>query len=177
MNSQENLKNHKVSELREICREYKILMSGNKSKLIERIIDHQEKINKKEEEKKEQLAYGKEVATLIDGTHDVEFDAIITKFLNWFENKNLSIEKLSTNSYSFDKVHQDEIRATFKDYLKTNAEIDRNMKKKNILTKTEVFITMFFNKLGIYWFVFDKKDESEIEFESYENNFIECMKS
>ena len=177
MNSQENLKNYKVSELREICRGYKILMSGNKSKLIERIIDHQEKINKKEEEKKERLAYGKEVSTLIDGTHDIEFDAIITKFLNWFENKNLSIEKLSTNSYSFDKVHQDEIRATFKDYLKTNAEIDRNMEKKNILTKTEVFITMFFNKLGIYWFVFDKKDESEIEFESYENNFIECMKS
>lgn len=177
MNSQENLKNYKVSELREICRGYKILMSGNKSKLIERIIDHQEKINKKEEEKKERLAYGKEVSTLIDGTHDIEFDAIITKFLNWFENKNLSIEKLSTNSYSFDKVHQDEIRATFKDYLKTNAEIDRNMEKKNILTKTEVFITMFFNKLGIYWFVFDKKDESEIEFESYENNFIEFMKS
>ena len=88
MNSHENLQKYKVSQLKELCREYNILMSGKKSELIQRIMEHEGKNNKKKEEKNERLVYGEEPATLIDGTPDTEFDAIITKFLNWFENKN-----------------------------------------------------------------------------------------
>lgn len=176
MNSHENLQKYKVSQLKEVCREYNILMSGKKSELIQRIMEHEEKNNKKKEEKNERLVYGEEPATLIDGTPDTEFDAIITKFLNWFKNKNFSIERLSINGHSFDKVDQHEIRASFKDYLKTEAELRSSMKNQLTLTKTEIFINMFFDKLGIYWFVFDEKDENEIEFEYYENDFTEYMK-
>mgnify|MGYP001165156318 FL=1 len=76
MYARNTLETLKAKALQDICISYNLKKSGKKGDLIERIINHQEKIQKEEEAKKQLLEYGAE-------PRSVEFENIIRAFDQW----------------------------------------------------------------------------------------------
>jgi hypothetical protein len=178
MLSREILEQLKIPALKEVCRGYKITSSGKKSELFERIIAHQEKHEKHQAEQEQRLAYGAEVQTLADGTPDNEFEATMAKFFDWCETNKWSVIELAKNGYSFQKVDRREIRASFKEYDPAASTLRADRLVPVPRNKTEIFLEMFFDKLGGEWEMFsecsDERDEGFDECE--EHKFIDEMK-
>lgn len=177
MISHEILEQLKVPALKELCRQYKLNVSGNKSKLLERIIAHQVTVEEQQTEQKNRLAYGSDTPLLPDGTPDHEFEATMSKFVAWCEANHFDVHKIARKGVSFEKVDHREIRASFKDYdpAKSTLRADRFVPVPQ--TKTEVFLEMFFDKLGGEWEMFGSADATEEEeFEKHEHRFAEEMK-
>ena len=76
MYARNTLESLKAKALQEICISYNLKKSGKKRELIERIINHQEKIQKEEEDKKRTLEHGEEI-------RGEEFEKIIRAFDQW----------------------------------------------------------------------------------------------
>jgi hypothetical protein len=177
MISHEVLEQMKTPALKEVCRGYNLGVSGKKSELFERIIAHQEKLETQRAEQQQRLAYGAEVPTLADGTQDSEFEATMTKFFNWCETNNFAVNEVAESGASFQKVDRREIRAAFKDYdpAASTLRADRFVPVPH--TKMEIFLEMFFDKLGGEWEMFSSDEAaSELDFECYERDFITDMK-
>jgi len=172
MISREILVQLSVAQLKELCRGYNVSVSGKKSELVERIIAHEETINKREK----RLAYGAEAAILVDGTPDSEFEATIAKFFDWCKTNNFSVNEVAGSGCSFQEVDPREIRASFKEYDPAASTLrqDRYVPVPN--TNAEIFLEMFFDKLGGEWEMFSS-DDSDIEFECHEESFINHMKN
>jgi hypothetical protein len=178
MLSREILEQLETPALKEVCRGYKITTSGNKWELFQRIIAHQEKLEKELAELHQRLAYGAAVQTLTDGTPDNEFEATMTKFFDWSETNKWSINELAKNGHSFQKVDVREIRASFKEYDPAASTLRADRLVPVPRNNTEIFLEMFFDKLGGEWEMFcecsDERDEGFDECE--EHKFIEEMK-
>ena len=168
MISREILEQLKVPALKEVCRGYNLAISGKKIELFERIIAHQEKLEKQQAEKQQRLAYGAEEA-------DSEFEATTTKFFNWCETNHFAVNEIAENGCSFQKVDRREIRASFKEYDPAASSLRNDSLVPVPHTKMEIFLEMFFDKLGGEWEMFCECDEKEFD-ESEEHNFIQEMK-
>lgn len=168
MISREILEQMKTPALKEVCRGYNLGVSGKKSELFERIIAHQEKLEKQQAEQQQRLAYGAEEG-------DGEFEATIMKFLYWCETNNFAVNEVAESGASFQKVHHCEIRAAFKDYDPAASTLRDDHLVPVPHTKMEIFLEMFFDKLGGEWEMFCECDEKEFD-ESEEHNFIQEMK-
>ena len=179
MISREILEQLKTPALKEVCRGYNLAVSGKKSELFERIIAHQEKLEKQQAEQQQRLAYGAEAATLADGTPDIEFEATMTKFFDWSNATFWNICKLSESGVSFQKVDRREIRAAFKDYDPAASSLRADRLVPVPHTKMEIFLEMFFDKLGGEWEMFrecsDERGEKDFD-ESEERKFVQEMK-
>ena len=180
MISREVLEQLKVPALKEVCRGYNLAISGKKTELFERIIAHQEKLEKQQAEQQQRLAYGAEAATLADGTPDIEFEATMTKFFDWSNATFWNICKLSESGVSFQKVDGREIRAAFKDYDPAASTLRADRLVPVPHTKMEIFLEMFFDKLGGEWEMFcecsDERGEEDFS-ESDERKFVQEMKN
>tara|TARA_B100001027_G_C16251947_1_gene324854 strand:- start:127 stop:612 length:486 start_codon:yes stop_codon:yes gene_type:complete len=138
------------------------------------------KASKEQQVKKEsRLEYGAAVPFLENGRPDSEFEHTMSKFLNWCENNKFAVKKLSQGGYYFQKVDYREIRAAFKDYDPSVSTLraDRLVPVPN--TKMEIFLEMFFDKLGAEWEMFSTDEVMSFHegFEYYEQSFIEQLKS
>lgn len=94
------------NELQSICIDYGINSSGNMSALIPRIRNHQEKIKKEEEDKKQLLEYGAKPRC-------EDFEKIIRAFETWCSNEKFAPFK---GYMTCEKVDINEIRAAFAKY-------------------------------------------------------------
>ena len=94
------------AQLQSICLEYRLKSSGNKSDLIPRIRNHQEKIQKEEEAKKQLLEYGAK-------PRSVEFENITRAFELWCSQEGFAPFK---GYMTTEKVDINEIRAAYADY-------------------------------------------------------------
>lgn len=179
MISREILEQLKLPALKEVCRGYNLAISGKKTELFERIIAHQEKLETQQAEQQQRLAYGAEVPTLADGTPDSEFEATMTKFFDWSNATFWNICKLSESGVSFQKVDHREIRAAFKDYDPAASTLRSDHLVPVPHTKMEIFLEMFFDKLGGEWEMFrecsDERGEEDFD-ESEERKFVQEMK-
>tara|TARA_B100000424_G_scaffold267113_1_gene259337 strand:+ start:3689 stop:4288 length:600 start_codon:yes stop_codon:yes gene_type:complete len=179
MISREILEQLKLPALKEVCRGYNLAISGKKTELFERIIAHQEKLEKQLAEQQQRLAYGAEAATLADGTPDIEFEATMTKFFDWSNATFWNICKLSESGVSFQKVDRREIRAAFKDYDPAASSLRADRLVPVPHTKMEIFLEMFFDKLGGEWEMFcecsDERGEEDFD-ESEQRKFVQEMK-
>ncbi len=168
MISREILEQLKLPALKEACRGYNLSISGKKSELLERIVAHQEKLEKQQLEKQQRLAYGAQVA-------DSEFEATIARFFEWCEKNEFTVNELAANGCSFQEVDHREIRASFKDYDPAASTLRNDRFVPIPHTKSEIFLEMFFDKLGGEWEMFHSND-SECDFECYERRLAEHMK-
>jgi hypothetical protein len=178
MLSREILEQLKMPALKEVCQGYKIVSSGKKSELFERIIAHQEKLKKQQEEQQQRLDYGSDPPLLPDGTPDSEFEATMTRFFDWCEINEWRVYELAKNSSSFQKVDHREIRASFKEYDPAVSTLRDDRLVPVPRNKTEIFLEMFFDKLGGEWEMFcDWFGRGEEEFdESEQRKFTDEMK-
>jgi hypothetical protein len=178
MLSREILEQLEKPALKDVCRGYNISTSGKKWELFQRIIAHQEKLEKQLAELHKRLAYGAEVQTLTDGTLDNEFEATMEKFFDWCETNKWSVNELAKNGHSFEEVDIREIRASFKEYDPTASTLRSDRLVPVPRNNTEIFLEMFFDKLGGEWEMFcECSDERDEEFDEYEQHkFIEEMK-
>ncbi len=171
MYSREILEQLSVSDLKEVCHGFNLILSGNKTELFERIIAHQEA----QAEKEQRMAYGAQAATLADGTPDSEFEAIIKKYIEWTNITSWDIYE-GTGSSCYRKLDIREIRAEFKDYDPTLSPLRTYDEVPVPQNKTEIFIDMIFEKLiDDQWEIFSPTKE---EFdESQYDKFVEYMKN
>ena len=100
------LSNSTKTELQSICIDYGINSTGNMSALIPRIRNHQEKIKKEEETKKQLLEYGAKPRC-------EDFEKIIRAFEMWCSQSNFAPFK---GYMTTEKVDLNEIRAAFAKY-------------------------------------------------------------
>lgn len=129
-------------------------------------------------EKERRFEYGAAVPFLENGRPDSEFEYTMSKFFNWCENNKFAVNELSPSGYSFQKVDYREIRAAFKDYDPSVSTLraDRLVPVPN--TKIEIFLEMFFDKLGGEWEMISTDDSLyDVDFGYYEKSFIEELKS
>lgn len=104
----------KGKQLQDICTENHIKKSGKKSELIERIISHQEKRQKEEEEHKRIMDHGAQ-------TRSDTFENIIRAFQMWCDKEGF----FPYYGYMTTKrVHIDQIRSAFADYAQEEASLD-----------------------------------------------------
>ena len=169
MYSREILEQLSVSDLKEVCHGFNLILSGNKTELFERIIAHQEA----QAEKEQRMAYGAQAATLADGTPDSE--SIIKKYIKWTKITSRDIYE-GTGGSCYRKLDIREIRAEFKNYDPTLSPLRTNDEVPFPQNKTEIFIDMIFEKLfDDQWEIFSPTKE---EFdESQYDKFVEYMKN
>ena len=180
MLSREILEELKVPALKEVCRGYNLSVSGKKTELFERIIAYQEKLEKEQAEKQQRLAYGAQAATLADGTPDSEFEAVMKNYVEWSNATFWNICVLAESGVSYQKLDLREIRAAFKDYDPAASTLRNDRYVPVPQNKTEIFLEMFFDKLGGEWEMFcecsDERGEEDFD-ESEELKFTDYMKS
>ena len=99
----------KVAQLKSVCSEYELKISGNKQELIDRIISHQEKITQKQVAYEKLMKHGAE-------ERDDEFERVIRVFQQWSDENGFWPAKLNKSGVSFENVNINEIRAAFADY-------------------------------------------------------------
>lgn len=143
----DTLNKMKGKDLQEICMSYELKKSGKKAELVDRIIAHQEKVKKEEEDRKRILAHGEE-------TRSEEFEKIIRAFQLWCEQEGF---------YPFygymttKKVDINEIRSAFAEH---DAELD-------------AFFYMLFNIHDNWEFYDTTNEDREFDCDSeYNSNWL-----
>ena len=170
--SNEEIKALKMPELKDLCREYNLSVSGKKDDLCQRILAHQLKI----EQKKQRLELADKIATLPDGSVDDEFEFVIKNYFDWCEKNHFAAHEIAEGGSSYKKVDYREIRASFKEYDPDASTLREDKYVPVPQNKMEVFIEMFFDKLGGEWEMFDINC-GEVEFdEGVEERFSKEMK-
>lgn len=170
--SSEEMKALKMPELKDLCRDYNLRVSGKKDDLCQRILAHQWKM----ELKKQRLELADEIATKPDGSVDDEFEIVIKNYFDWCKKNHFAAHEIAEGGYSYKKVDYREIRASFKEYDPDASTLREDKYVPVPQNKMEVFIEMFFDKLGGEWEMFDINC-GEVEFdEGVEERFSKEMK-
>ncbi len=147
MISREVLEQFKVPALKEVCRGYNLSVSGNKSELFERIIEHQDKLEKKHEELNAIMTHGAE-------KRDEEFERVIQVFEHWCDENGFRPSKLAESGVSYEFVHINEIRSAFASYEPDKSTLRNDKFVPTPETKLEEFLEMLFNERDD-WEIFD----------------------
>ena len=126
-------------EIKEILREEKLVMSGNKDVLIARIIAHQEKEDKERHEHDVMLTHGAQI-------HSQEFEKIMGVFLEWCGKEGFRVHKYGKSGCSFETVDVNEIR----------------YKLREITSLTEFYHEFFNTYLDSEWFLFSNYDDERM---------------
>ena len=171
MISREILEKMKLSALKEVCRGYKLSISGKKAELFERIITYQEKLQQEKDKMSKLMTYGAE-------ERDEGFERVIRVFQLWSDENGFWPSKLDKSGVNYELVNINEIRAAFDDY-----DPDASTLRKDKLVpcpgnKLEVFLEMLFNERD-EWEIFDNTSaEREFDTDSEFNDrwMIEGMK-
>ena len=138
MFSREVIEQLNAPALKELCRAYKLIMSGNKTELFERLIAHQEKLKQESDNWSRRMAYG---AT----KRDKGFERVISVFNQWSDKNGFWPSKLSRSGISYEFVDINEIRAAFADYDPDTSPLREDKYSPSPGTKLEVFLEMLFN--------------------------------
>lgn len=161
----------KVAQLKTVCAEYEIQISGKKQNLIERIITHQEKITQEKIAWEKLMKHGAE-------ERDMGFERVIRVFQRWAEENGFWPAKLSKSGISYEYVDINEIRAAFADYDPDTSSLRKDKLVPTPGTKLEVFLEMLFNERDD-WIICDTtNEEREFDCDSEFNDtwFVKGMK-
>ena len=160
----------KVAQLKSVCLEYELKISGNKQELIDRIISHQEKITQEQVAWEKLMKHGAK-------ERDDGFERVIRVFQQWSDENGFWPAKLNKSGVSFENVNINEIRSAFADYDPEASPLRKDRLVPTSDTKLEVFLDMF-NKRDD-WTIFDMTtQEREFDCDSEFNDtwFVKGMK-
>ena len=141
----------KVAQLKTVCTEYELQISGKKQNLIERIIAHQEKITQQQIAGEQLMKHGAE-------ERDMGFERVIRVFQHWAEENGFWPAKLSKSGVSYEHIDINEIRAAFADYDPDTSSLREDKLVPTPGTKLEVFLEMLFNERDD-WIICDTTNE------------------
>ena len=161
----------KVAQLKSVCSEYELKISGNKQELIDRIISHQEKITQEQVAWEKLMKHGAE-------ERDDGFARVIRVFREWSDEDGFWPAKLSKSGVSFEYVDINEIRAAFADYDPDTSPLREDMLVPTPGTKLEVFLEMLFNERDDWTICDTTNEEREFDCDSEFNDMwlVEGMK-
>ena len=171
MYTRNTLEAKKVPELKDICRNYKLVPQGKKQELITKIIEYQEKITQEQIAWEKLMKHGAE-------ERDMGFERVIRVFQHWAEENGFWPAKLSKSGVSYEHIDINEIRAAFADYDPDTSSLREDKLVPIPKTKLDIFLEMFFNEHDD-WTMFDKtNEERDFDCDSEFNDtwFIKGMK-
>ena len=151
MYTRNTLEAKKVPELKDICRNYKLVSQGKKQELITKIIEYQEKITQEQIAWEKLMKHGAE-------ERDMGFERVIRVFQHWAEENGFWPAKLSKSGVSYEHIDINEIRAAFADYDPDTSSLREDKLVPIPKTKLDIFLEMFFNEHDD-WTMFDKTNE------------------
>ena len=171
MYSRENLKQLNISLLKEVCSEHNLSCSGKKVELIERIIAHQDKLEKQRQK----------ISALMERgavKRDEDFERVIQVFERWCDENGFAPSKLAESGVSYEWVHINEIRAAFADYDPSTSTLREDRLVPTPSTKLEVFLEMLFNERDDWEICDTTTQEREFDCDSEFNDrwMVEGMK-
>ena len=161
----------KVAQLKTVCTEYELQISGKKQNLIERIIAHQEKITQEQIAWEKLMKHGAE-------ERDMGFERVIRVFQHWAEENGFWPAKLSKSGVSYEHIDINEIRAAFADYDPSTSTLREDRLVPTPSTKLDVFLEMLFNERDD-WQIFDtttQEREFDCDSEFSDRWMVEGMK-
>ena len=165
------LDNLNVTALKTIAEQYGLPKSGKKAEIVNRILTHQEKNQKKNAEQALLLARGAV-------KRDEGFERVIQVFERWCDENGFWPSKLAESGVSYEFVDINEIRAAFADYDPDTSTLREDKYVPCPGTKLEVFLEMLFNERDD-WEIFDTTtQEREFDCDSEFNDrwMVEGMK-
>ena len=150
------IKRNHLGFLKIILAEYNLPMSGKKADLVERILNHQEKLQAEDDALEQLMIKGKAI-------QDDEFEKVMKSYETWCVQNNFDAFKIDPSGYTFSKVHINEIRAEFMDYDPSKSPLRNDSLVPTPTTKMDIFLEMFFEHIGGIWEFYDEND-AEREF-------------
>ena len=161
----------KVKMLQEICTEYGLKTSGKKAELVERIIEHQDKLEKLRQDWDARMSHGAE-------KRDEGFERVIHVFQQWSDENGFWPSKLAKSGVSYEYVDINEIRAAFADYDPDTSTLREDRYVPCPGTKLEVFLEMLFNERDDWEICDTTTQEREFDCDSEFNDrwMVEGMK-
>ena len=157
--------------LKEMCREHNLKCSGKKDELVERIIAHQDKLEKQRQELSARLSYGAM-------KRDEDFERVMQVFEQWCDENGFRPSKLAESGLSYEFVDFNEIRAAFADYDPSTSTLREDRLVPTPSTKLDVFLEMLFNERDD-WQIFDtttQEREFDCDSEFSDRWMVEGMK-
>ena len=143
-----------VKDLKDICRNYKIPLSGKKADVVDRIIKYQIKL-KKEQTDLENLK--KKGST----KRSREFELVISTFQQWCYQYEFELYK-HKNEFLLEKLDINEIRAFFAEYDADKSELRKDSLVPKPKNKLEEFLEMLFTDyLDTIWYFQDSSTDGE----------------
>ena len=156
--------------LKLILSDNELSTSGKKEELIQRILDYQTKINAEKEAWEHMMLKG-------EIKQEDEFEKVMLSYITWCKENNFQIHKVNSSGHSFSLVHINEIRFAFMEYDPSASPLRKDRLVPVPNTKMDIFLEMFFEKLGTIWYFFDADEEHDREFgEEYQGLFVEELK-
>ena len=171
MYSREILEQLKTPALKEVCREHNLKCSGKKDELVERIITHQDKLEKQRQELSARMSYGAM-------KRDEDFERVMQVFEQWCDENGFRPSKLAESGVSYEFVDINEIRAAFADYDPSTSTLREDRLVPTPSTKLDVFLEMLFNERDD-WQIFDtttQEREFDCDSEFSDRWMVEGMK-
>jgi hypothetical protein len=153
------LETMRVGFLKIILTENNLPTSGKKAELVQRILDHQNKLQVQDDAWEQLMIKGSAI-------QDDEYEKVMQSYTAWCEQNNFNAYKMDPIDYTFSKVHINEIRAEFMDYDPSASPLRNDSLVPNPTTKMDIFLEMFFENLGGIW---EFSDESDAQREFEEN--------
>ena len=129
----------KVKMLKEICTDYGLITSGIKAELVERIIEHQDRLEKLRQDWDARMSHG-------ETKRDEGFERVIQVFQQWTDENGFRLSKHANSGVRNEWVHINEIRSAFADYEPETSSLREDRLVPSPRTKLEVFLEMLFNE-------------------------------
>ena len=160
------LEKKKLPELKAICDEFKLKKQGKKSILVDRIIEYAQQQQQQPE------------ATLTEVTFDSNDDFQIKTwpaFKGWLSKNKITISK-QVESFKWQTVDDSEIQEEFFKYDYTKSDLRKDSLVPVPINRTEEFLEMLFDKIGVEWDNPQNEDGEEWD-EATLQDFVTHMKS
>ena len=165
----EELAKLKQKELKNICQERGLPISGKKSILVDRILEQQTKYNAKKESEDKILAEGSK-------KRDKNFEKVMMLFEKWLSKNKFDIFQLNDQGTNFKKLNINIVREAFAKYDPSTSDLRKDHLIPVPNTTMEIFLEMFFQHLDQDWYIFDVSEKDREFDEEVTSKFVQDLK-
>ena len=167
--TQPKLSKLKQKELKDICQEKGLPISGKKSILVDRILEHQTKSAAKKKAADKILAEGAKKG-------DKNFEKVMKLFEKWLLKNKFDIFQLNDQGTNFEKLNINIVREAFAKYDPSASDLRDDHLVPVPNNPMEVFLEMFFQHLDQDWYIFDTSEKDREFDEEVTSKFVQDLK-
>ena len=167
--TQPELSKLKQKELKHICQEKGLPISGKKSILVDRILEHQTKSAAKKKAADQILAEGAKKG-------DKNFEKVMKLFGQWLSKNKFDIFRLNDQGTNYEKLNINIVREAFAKYDPSTSDLRNDHLVPVPNNPMEVFLEMFFQHLDQDWYIFDTTEKDREFDEEVTSKFVHHLK-